>query len=67
MQTFSSIHQQLAPELERMNDIIRRTLHTSNPLMNSVVTNYLRTKGKQIRPMLVILSARFFGAVSYTQ
>ncbi|MDE6295141.1 MAG: polyprenyl synthetase family protein [Muribaculaceae bacterium] len=64
MQTFSSIHQQLAPELERMNDIIRRTLHTSNPLMNSVVTNYLRTKGKQIRPMLVILSARFFGEVN---
>lgn len=64
MQTFSSIHRQLAPELERMNDIIRRTLHTSNPLMNSVVTNYLRTKGKQIRPMLVILSAKFFGEVN---
>lgn len=64
MQTFSSIHQRLAPELERMNIIIRDTLHTSNQLMNRVVSNYLLTKGKQIRPMLVILSAKFFGDVN---
>lgn len=64
MQTFSSIHQRLAPELERMNAIIRDTLHTSNPLMDRIVSNYLLTKGKQIRPMLVILSAKFFGDVN---
>lgn len=47
-----------------MNDIIRDTLATPNELMNQVVTGYLRTKGKQIRPLLVMLSAKFFGGVT---
>ena len=64
MQTFHSIHERLAPELRLMNDIIDRYLHTSNPLMNKVVTTYLQTKGKQIRPMLVILSAKLCGQVN---
>lgn len=37
-------------------------LATSNPLMNEIVTNYLKVKGKQIRPVLVILSAKMFGS-----
>ena len=49
MQTFHSIHERLAPELRLMNDIIDRYLHTSNPLMNKVVTTYLQTKGRQMR------------------
>lgn len=32
--------------------------------MNMIVDNYLKTKGKQIRPILVILSARLMGAVN---
>ena len=44
-----------------MNTIIRTSLATSDPLMGRVVEQYLRTKGKQIRPLLVILSARLFG------
>lgn len=47
-----------------MNQLIRDTLATSNPLMNRVVTSYLQIHGKQIRPMLVILSAKFFGKVN---
>lgn len=47
-----------------MNDIIRECLATPNDLMNQVVTGYLRTKGKQIRPLLVMLAAKFFGGVT---
>lgn len=54
----------LAPELARMNEIIRASLHTPNPLMNRVVTEYLATKGKQIRPLLVMLSAKFFDGIN---
>lgn len=47
-----------------MNDIIRRSLYTPNALMNRVVTSYLETKGKQIRPIMVIVSAGLFGGVN---
>lgn len=58
------IQKRLSAELGEMNDIIRRSLHTRNELMNRVVTSYLEKKGKQIRPLMVILSARFFGSVN---
>lgn len=57
------IKQRLRPELEAMNQIIVDSLHTHNEMMNNVVTRYLRVKGKQIRPILVILSAKLYGDV----
>ncbi|MDE5573971.1 MAG: polyprenyl synthetase family protein, partial [Muribaculaceae bacterium] len=63
MKNISSIQASIAPELKRLNDRIADTLHSSNPLMNRVIDNYLQTKGKQIRPILVILSAKIFGSV----
>ena len=47
-----------------MNAIIHQSLYTPNELMNQVVTNYLTVKGKQIRPIMVILSAGLFGNVN---
>lgn len=64
MDALADIQKRLAPELTRMNEIIRETLHTDNELMNQVVSNYLLTKGKQIRPIMVILSAKFFGEIN---
>lgn len=64
MARLDSIQKRLSGELREMNDIITASLHTGNELMNRVVTSYLKTKGKQIRPILVILSARFFGEVN---
>ncbi len=61
MTTIQSIQQSIAPELAQLNERIASTLHSSNALMNQVVENYLRAKGKQIRPILVVLSARMFG------
>lgn len=64
MAQIDTIHNRLAPELKEMNDIISRYLTTSTPLMNEIVTSYLKVKGKQIRPILVILSAKLFGEVN---
>lgn len=64
MTTFQTIQQTLAPEIKRLNDLISATLTSPNALMNKVVTTYLEKKGKQIRPMMVILSARLLGEVN---
>lgn len=61
--TLNEIRQHLAPELERLNQEIRGMLRSSNPLINEIVTRYLRIKGKQVRPLLVLLSARMFGDI----
>lgn len=47
-----------------MNAVIHSALHTSNPLMDEVISNYLSVKGKQIRPIIVFLSAEMLGAVN---
>lgn len=64
MDRLSEIQKQIQPELEAMNEIIVDSLRANNPLMDKVVSNYLLTKGKQIRPIMVILSAKFFGNVN---
>lgn len=64
MTTIESIQQSISDELQQLNDHIRQALASPNALMNQVVDNYLRTKGKQIRPILVILSARLYGPVT---
>lgn len=64
MDQLTIIQQRLENELNEMNTIIRQSLFTPNELMNQVVSNYLTTKGKQIRPIMVILSAGLFGNVN---
>lgn len=64
MDRLSIIQQSIEPELAKMNAIIRDSLSSDNDLMDAVVSNYLLTKGKQIRPIMVILSAKFFGDVN---
>ena len=62
--TIEKIRHRLGAELDAMNEIIRTSLATSDPLMGRVVEQYLRTKGKQIRPLLVLLSARLLGDIN---
>lgn len=64
MHSITDIHNRLQPELLEMNRIINSTLDTDNALMNEVVTTYLKTKGKQIRPVMVMLAAKMFGDVN---
>ena len=52
--------------MARLNDIIRQSLTSDSTLMNSVVTAHLATKGKQLRPLLVLLSGRLFGGIDDT-
>lgn len=64
LKVLDRIQATMADEIEAMNDIIRSSLHTNHDLVNTIVCNYLKTKGKQIRPILVLLSARMFGKIN---
>lgn len=50
----------------RLNDIIKASLQSDSTLMNAVVDAHLATKGKQLRPLLVLLSGKLFGGVNTT-
>lgn len=62
MSTLQRIQQLIAPELAELNRLIADTLSSPNELMNRVIDNYLRTKGKQLRPIMVIMSGKLLGA-----
>lgn len=64
MTDLNDIRRDIAPELDQLRHCISDALKSSNPLMTNVVEGYLDTKGKLIRPILVILTAKLLGEVS---
>lgn len=62
MTDIQTIRRTLAPDLESINALIAESLSSTNPLINEVIGRYLSHKGKQLRPMMVILTARMLGA-----
>lgn len=47
-----------------MNRFIQESIQSPMPILNSIVGGYLGKRGKQIRPLLVILSAELLGEVN---
>ena len=64
MNALESIRQRIKPDIEKLNELIAQSLGSPNPMMNTIVEGYLKSKGKMIRPILVILTARMFGSVN---
>jgi len=62
--TIEHIQEQLRPELDAMNEIITSTLTSNSELTNGIVTSYLKNKGKLLRPIVTLLSAKFFGGIN---
>lgn len=62
MTNFDEIRDLISSDLERLQKMIKQSLSSNSPLLNEIVDKYLETKGKQIRPIIVVLSAKFFGA-----
>lgn len=58
MTDIQTIRRSLAPDLESINALIADRLSSTNPLINEVIGRYLTHKGKQLRPMMVVLTAR---------
>lgn len=64
MSALEDIQQSIRPELKQLSERISSSLSSPNKLMNQVIEGYLESKGKLIRPVLVILTAKLFGEVN---
>lgn len=64
MTTLESIQASITPQLNSLDKLIRTQLASSNPLMDKVIDNYLKTKGKLIRPVIVLLTAQMVGDIT---
>lgn len=64
MTPYEAIQHTIAPELQQLNEQISSALSSDNELMQKIVDGYLASKGKQIRPIMVILTAKLFGGVN---
>jgi octaprenyl-diphosphate synthase len=56
-----TITQPIVPDMEAVNAVIRRELHSDVPLVNQIAEYIISAGGKRIRPVLVLLTANAFG------
>lgn len=61
MSTIDRIKQPISAELKQFDTYFSEVMKTSVPLLNLVMRYLLRRKGKQMRPMLVFLTAKLMG------
>lgn len=54
----------IAAELQIFEDRFRESMRSHVPLLDKITWYIVQRKGKQVRPMLVLLSARLFGPIS---
>jgi octaprenyl-diphosphate synthase len=66
MPTLNEIKFPVASELEKFERFFRDTARSDVSLLNIVVNYVLRTKGKQIRPLFVFLSAKMHGEINHS-
>ena len=64
MDVLDKIKAPVAAELEQFNEAFRKTLYSDNPLLEQAVEHLLKAPGKQLRPLLVLLSARMVGQIN---
>ena len=63
MSTLNDITHSHSAELELLNRRIEQLLHSTNSMMSQIVLSLLRTKGKQLRPLLLMMCAKIYGPV----
>ncbi len=66
MANLSDIKKPVAAEMREFESYFRRTLHSDIPFFHTILSNFIRRKGKQMRPLLVFLTARLNGTVNET-
>lgn len=64
MTILESITHSHQADIDSLNERIYKRLDSANPLMSRIVMSLLRTKGKQLRPLLLIMCAKIFGPVN---
>lgn len=61
MADLEKVRQHITEELKIFDDFFRAEMKTNVPLLNVIMQYLLRRKGKQMRPILVFLTAKLFG------
>lgn len=64
MAAFDQIKEPITAELDVFETRFRASMRTQVPLLDKVTWYIVQRKGKQIRPVLVLLSARLFGPIN---
>ena len=64
MNTLDAIKKTIEPELKQFNVFLEDSLKSSTPLLNKILKYVLKQKGKQIRPLFVLLSAKCHGEIN---
>ena len=62
--SLSEISRPIKTELDRFNDIFKSSMRSNVGLVDLVARYIIRQKGKKIRPLLVLLSAKLSGGVN---
>lgn len=64
MTNLDEIKKTIEPELKQFNLFLEESLKSSTPLLNKILKYVLKQKGKQIRPLFVLLSAKCHGEIN---
>lgn len=62
--TLSRVSEHISPELDRFNQLFKSSLKSKTALVDLVTKYILKQKGKKIRPILVLLSAKLSGGIT---
>ncbi len=62
--TLTQISKPIKPELEEFNDLFKASMKSKVGLVDLIARYIIRQKGKKIRPLLVLLSAKLSGSVN---
>ena len=66
MAALTDIKKPVASEMREFESYFRHTLQSDIPFFHIILSNIIRRKGKQMRPLLVFLTAKLNGNVSET-
>lgn len=66
MAALTDIKKPVASEMREFESYFRRTLQSNIPFFHIILNNVIRRKGKQMRPLLVFLTAKLNGTISET-
>ncbi len=64
MSNLDEIKKTIEPELKQFNIFLEESLKSPMPLLNKILKYVLKQKGKQIRPLFVLLSAKCHGEIN---
>ena len=64
MTSLNDIKKTIESELKQFNVFLEDSLKSSVPLLNKILKYVLKQKGKQIRPLFVLLSAKCHGEIN---